>query len=77
MAAVHVDDGARHVGGGIGGQQQQGAVQVLRAAQAALRDALDQGFAPAWKTPADTARFLDVEVEKWAGVVKTSGATVN
>lgn len=36
-----------------------------------------QGFAPAWKTPADTARFLDVEVEKWAGVVKTSGATVN
>lgn len=36
-----------------------------------------QGFAPAWKTPADTARFLGVEVEKWAGVVKTSGATVN
>ena len=36
-----------------------------------------QGFAPAWKTPADTARFLDVEVDKWAGVVKTSGATVN
>ncbi|CAB3670322.1 tripartite tricarboxylate transporter substrate binding protein [Achromobacter dolens] len=36
-----------------------------------------QGFAPAWKTPTDTARFLDVEVDKWAGVVKTSGATVN
>ncbi|MFY4257061.1 tripartite tricarboxylate transporter substrate binding protein [Achromobacter xylosoxidans] len=36
-----------------------------------------QGFAPAWKTPADTARFLDAEVEKWSGVVKTSGATVN
>lgn len=36
-----------------------------------------QGFASEWKTPADTARFLDTEVEKWAGVVKTSGATVN
>lgn len=36
-----------------------------------------QGFVPAWKTPADTARFLDAEVEKWSGVVKTSGATVN
>lgn len=29
-----------------------------------------QGFASEWKTPADTARFLDTEVEKWAGVVR-------
>lgn len=36
-----------------------------------------QGFAAEWMAPADYARFLDGEVDKWAGVVKASGATVN
>lgn len=36
-----------------------------------------QGFVAEWMEPADYGRFLDAEVDKWAGVVKSSGATVN
>ena len=36
-----------------------------------------QGSFPAWTTPEDSAKFLQSEVEKWAKVVKESGATVD
>lgn len=36
-----------------------------------------QGFAASWTTPTDFGRFLTVEVDKWAKVVKVSGATVD
>jgi tripartite-type tricarboxylate transporter receptor subunit TctC len=36
-----------------------------------------QGFAAAWSSPEQYAAFLDNEVEKWAKVVKVSGATVD
>ncbi|GAA5232604.1 tripartite tricarboxylate transporter substrate binding protein [Verticiella sediminum] len=36
-----------------------------------------QGFAATWMSPADFGAFVGDEVEKWADVVKSSGATVN
>jgi tripartite-type tricarboxylate transporter receptor subunit TctC len=36
-----------------------------------------QGFAAAWSSPEQYAAFIDNEVEKWARVVKVSGATVD
>ena len=36
-----------------------------------------QGFAAAWSSPDAYAAFLDSEVDKWAKVVKLSGATVD
>ncbi|MCY1246877.1 hypothetical protein D9M72_601530 [compost metagenome] len=36
-----------------------------------------QGFAADWMTPDDTRRFLGDEVQKWADVVRASGATIN
>jgi tripartite-type tricarboxylate transporter receptor subunit TctC len=36
-----------------------------------------QGFAAAWSSPEQYAAFLDNEVDKWAKVVKVSGATVD
>ena len=36
-----------------------------------------QGFAAAYSTPEAYARFIDAEVDKWARVVKVSGATVD
>ncbi|MFJ4291773.1 tripartite tricarboxylate transporter substrate binding protein [Cupriavidus sp. NPDC089707] len=36
-----------------------------------------QGFAAEWTSPPATAKFLDQEIEKWARVVKASGATVD
>ena len=36
-----------------------------------------QGFAAAWSSPDAYAAFLDSEVDKWAKVVKVSGATVD
>ncbi|CAG9170594.1 hypothetical protein LMG23992_01660 [Cupriavidus laharis] len=36
-----------------------------------------QGFAAEWTEPAATARFIGQEIDKWARVVKTSGATVD
>ncbi|MDS1142534.1 tripartite tricarboxylate transporter substrate binding protein [Pusillimonas sp. SM2304] len=36
-----------------------------------------QGFAPNWMAPQDFKAYLDNEVNKWAQVVKASGATVN
>ena len=36
-----------------------------------------QGFAAAWNTPEAFGGFMNTEVEKWAQVVKVSGATVD
>jgi tripartite-type tricarboxylate transporter receptor subunit TctC len=36
-----------------------------------------QGFAAAWSSPEQFSAFLDDEVDKWAKVVKVSGATVD
>ena len=36
-----------------------------------------QGFAAQWGTPADFGKFVQSEVDKWAKVVKTSGAKVD
>ena len=36
-----------------------------------------QGFAAAWNTPAAYGTLLQSEVDKWAKVVKTSGATID
>ena len=36
-----------------------------------------QGFAAAYSTPEDYAKFINAEVDKWARVVKVSGATVD
>jgi len=33
-----------------------------------------QGMAPDWKTPEETRRFLKSEVERWAAIVKETGA---
>ncbi|WP_370639487.1 MULTISPECIES: tripartite tricarboxylate transporter substrate binding protein [Cupriavidus] len=36
-----------------------------------------QGFGAEWTSPDATGRFLGAEIDKWAGVVKTSGATID
>lgn len=36
-----------------------------------------QGFSAEWNTPANFGTFLQAEVDKWAGVVKASGAKVD
>ncbi|GGH54413.1 MFS transporter [Comamonas phosphati] len=36
-----------------------------------------QGFAAAWNTPAAYGKFLQAEVDKWAQVVKASGAKID
>ncbi|MGY8524315.1 tripartite tricarboxylate transporter substrate binding protein [Paracidovorax citrulli] len=36
-----------------------------------------QGFGAEWTAPDATGRFLTAEIDKWAGVVKTSGATID
>jgi tripartite-type tricarboxylate transporter receptor subunit TctC len=36
-----------------------------------------QGFAAEWTEPPATARFIGQEIDKWARVVKTSGATID
>ncbi|CAG9174945.1 tripartite tricarboxylate transporter substrate binding protein [Cupriavidus pinatubonensis] len=36
-----------------------------------------QGFAAEWTEPAVTARIIGQEIDKWARVVKTSGATID
>ena len=36
-----------------------------------------QGFAAEWTDPPATVRFIGREIDKWAGVVKTSGATID
>nr|WP_243419639.1 tripartite tricarboxylate transporter substrate binding protein [Cupriavidus alkaliphilus] len=60
---------------------------VLEAIAAALKSVLDdadvrarfatQGFAAEWTSPPATAKFLDQEIDKWARVVKASGATID
>ena len=37
----------------------------------------NQGFAAAWMQPDAYGRFLQAEIDKWAAVVKASGATVD
>src|SRR5687768_8147327 len=44
MAAVNHDRRTCYVAPGIGSEQQQRAVEILRCAEATLRNALDQGF---------------------------------
>ncbi|BDB26921.1 MFS transporter [Cupriavidus sp. TA19] len=60
---------------------------VLNTIGTALKSVLDdadvrarfatQGFATEWTSPPATAQFLDQEIDKWARVVKASGATVD
>ncbi|CAG9172237.1 tripartite tricarboxylate transporter substrate binding protein [Cupriavidus respiraculi] len=60
---------------------------VLDAVGQALKTVLDdgdvrarfatQGFAAEWTAPPATARFLGDEIDKWARVVKASGATID
>lgn len=60
---------------------------VLETVGTALKAVLDdadvrarfatQGFAAEWTSPPATAKFLDQEIDKWARVVKASGATID
>ncbi|MNT38274.1 hypothetical protein D3C72_1744600 [compost metagenome] len=60
---------------------------VLNTLSAALKAVLDdadvrarfatQGFAAEWTALPATAQFLAQEIDKWARVVKTSGATID
>ncbi|WP_455287207.1 tripartite tricarboxylate transporter substrate binding protein [Cupriavidus necator] len=60
---------------------------VLNTLSAALKAVLDdpdvrarfatQGFAAEWTAPPATAQFLGQEIDKWAKVVKASGATID
>nr|WP_244981394.1 tripartite tricarboxylate transporter substrate binding protein [Cupriavidus alkaliphilus] len=60
---------------------------VLETIAAALKSVLDDadvrarfatpGFAAEWTSPPATAKFLDQEIDKWARVVKASGATID
>ncbi|MBF6991621.1 tripartite tricarboxylate transporter substrate binding protein [Cupriavidus sp. IK-TO18] len=60
---------------------------ALAALGTALKSVLDdadvrarfatQGFAAEWTSPPATARFLEHEIDKWARVVKASGATID
>src|SRR3546814_6608579 len=45
VPAVDLDDRAGHVGGGIGGKEEERRVEVGKASKAALGDALDHGLA--------------------------------
>ena len=45
MAAIDGDGRAGHVAPGVGAEQQQRAVEILRPAEAALRNALDERLA--------------------------------
>lgn len=61
--------------------------EIVDKLSAALKDVMNQpkvkdtftaqGFAPNWMSPQDFRAYLDNEVNKWAEVVKASGATVN
>jgi len=42
VATVDDERAARHVGGGVGGKQEERAVELLGAAETTLRDAIDQ-----------------------------------
>ncbi len=60
---------------------------VIDTVSKALRGVLDdaevrsrfatQGFGAEWTSPEAAGRFLGAEIDKWAGVVKTSGATID
>ncbi|WP_370637428.1 tripartite tricarboxylate transporter substrate binding protein [Cupriavidus sp. AU9028] len=60
---------------------------VVERISQALRGVLDeadvrsrfaaQGFGAEWTAPDATGRFLATEIDKWAGVVKASGATID
>ena len=61
--------------------------EVLARISTELRSAMEQpdvrerfeaqGFAVAWSTPETFSAFIGTEIDKWARVVKTSGATVD
>lgn len=52
-------------------------LQKVLADQALQQQFAKQGFDTQWMSPADYQQFVTDEVNKWAEVVKTSGATVN